>query len=485
MKILKRLIPVMLVAIMILAMASCDFNTPKNDPEKNKEHIIDAINSGEVMGDFMGSEGEIAPSVSVENLMDSKSIVDLIKTFALEGAVTIHTDNDVESGYFGIKDGVIALTSNNEEMYYFIEDDFKIVSVVDTYKGYEGYVSTELADMLESLAGIFGEEEKETEGAEDAEEGKNPFENIKLPEITAEDVTYDAENDRYILSEEYIGKVIDVLLDALINKIYEGSSIIEKNSYKAAIMAYVKEMNIVFYFRAKLEKMIGFGMTLSISDDLKKEMEVDELALELYVGKDAINANIDYKQDGSEMKVAANVVMDDKGMPKSLTFELDVLNNDYTNYICVDNEEHDYREVSAKQTLTVDLKADLTKREGEIVSFNYDQTISDYKIYTDNYWYEEESIDEELTAAYAGKTVANSIDLKVTGSNGGRNFTLNLVQENNDQIEGVADRNTADVVVSLDVKNFPQIPDAVENARQEALDEHDDYDFDYDFGFDY
>ena len=143
----------------------------------------------------------------------------------------------------------------------------------------------------------------------------------------------------------------------------------------------------------------------------------------------------------------------------------------------------------AKQTLSIDLKADITKREGEIASFAYNQTVSDFKIYVDDYYWldeEDDGIDNELTAQYAGKTIVDNIDLKVVGSKGGRDFTLNIVQENNDQIDGEADRNTVEVVVSLDVKNFPQITDAVESARQEALDEYEDeFDFDFDFGFDY
>ena len=391
MKILKRLIPVMLVAIMILAMASCDLLVPKkNDPEKNVEHIIEALNSGSAMNEIFASQNAADSTVTPEDMLSPESLIEFIKGIAIEGTVNTNFDGEAHSGYFGIKDGVIYAKEDKNEQYIFIEDDLKIVTVDKIYGDYYRSVNVELTQMFETLKDYLmsapsNKEESDIGGKDETE--NNILANIELPEITAEDVTYDEKNDRYVLSEEYVNEAIETVIDEILRESLPDTSIVDRNAQKAAIMEYVKEMNVEFYFRAKFEKMLGFGASMAASDDLKQELGVEELALELYVGKDAINANIEYKYDGSEMKAAASVVMDDKGMPKSLTFKLDVLNNDYADYICVDNEEHDYREASAKQTLTIDLKADLTKREGEIVSFNYDQTISDYKIYTDNYWY--------------------------------------------------------------------------------------------------
>ena len=485
---MKRLMSLALIVCMLFAFASCDFLFPeKNDPVKNKEHIIEALNSGSAMNEIFAPQNAADSTVTPEDMLSPESLIEFIKGIAIEGTVNTNFDGEAHSGYFGIKDGVIYAKQDKNEQYIFIEDDLKIVTVDKLYGDYYGSVNVALTQMFETLKDYLmsassNKEESDIGGKDETE--NNILANIELPEITAEDVTYDEENDRYVLSEEYVNEAIETVIDEILRESLPDTSIVDRKAQKAAIMEYVKEMNVEFYFRAKFEKMLGFGASMAVSDDLKQKLEVEELAFDFYFGIDAINAKLLFKNSETDLNLDAAVVMNDKGELDKISFNMNVV-SDYwePNYLGTNN----LHSVCGKETVTVSLNADLNKigKDGELLKFEYNKTIDDIAVYAEDYYpgdlYPEEYLNREMTEMYSDKTITERVDLDIVSSNGGRNFTLNFVQENNDQINCETEQSTVEVVVSLDVKSFPQIPDAVESARQEALDEYESNDNYYDY----
>ena len=485
---MKRLMSLALIVCMLFAFASCDFLFPeKNDPVKNKEHIIEALNSGSAMNEIFAPQNAADSTVTPEDMLSPESLIEFIKGIAIEGTVNTNFDGEAHSGYFGIKDGVIYAKEDKNEQYIFIEDDLKIVTVDKIYGDYCGSVNVELTQIFETLKDYLmsapsNKEESDIGGKDETE--NNILANIELPEITAEDVTYDEENDRYVLSEEYVNEAIETVIDEVLREALPDTSIVDRKAQKAAIMEYVKEMNVEFYFRAKFEKMLGFGASMAVSDDLKEELELDEFAIGFYFGKDAINANLSVKNSETDLNLDAAVVMNDKGEPDKISFNMNVV-SDYwePNYLGTNN----LHSVCGKETVTVSLNADLNKigKDGELLKFEYNQTIDDIAVYAEDYYpgdlYAEEYLNREMTEKYSDKKITSSATLTVTASNKGQDYLASLVLESNDELEGETSNGSATLTVSTDVKSFPEIPDAVESARQEALDEYESNDNYYDY----
>jgi hypothetical protein len=316
-------------------------------------------------------------------------------------------------------------------------------------------------------------EESDIGGKDETE--NNILANIELPEIAAEDVTYDEKNDRYVLSEEYVNEAIETVIDEILRESLPDTSIIDRNAQKAAIMEYVKEMNVEFYFRAKFEKMLGFGASLSISDDLKQKAELEELALDFYFGIDAINAKLIIKNSETDLNLDAAVVMNDKGEPDKISFNMNVV-SDYWDprHLGTSN----LYSVCGKETVTISLMADLRKLggDGELLSFRYNQTGDGIEIYAEDYFpgdlYAEEYLNREMTEKYSDKKITASATLTVTASNKGQDYLASLVLESNDELEGKTSNGSATLTLSTDAKSFPEIPNEVEEQRQDALKEY-------------
>lgn len=476
---MKRLIPIALVVCMLFALVSCDFLFPeKNDPEKNMEYIVEALNSGSAMDEIFVPQNTADSTVTPEEMLSPESLVEIIKGIAIEGTVNTNLGGETHSGYLGIKDGVIYAKEDENEQYIFIEDDLKIVTVDKIYGEYYGAVNVELTQTLETLKDYLmstpsDDKDSNVEGKVEAED--NILANIELPEITAEDVTYDEKNDRYVLSEEYVNEVIETVLDEILRESLPGTSIVDRNAQKAAIMEYVKEMNVEFYFRAEFEKMLGFGASLDISDDLKQEIELDELALDFYFGIDAINAHLIMKNSETALALDADVVMNEKGEPDRISFNMSMA-SEYCEPSYLGTT--DLYSVCGKESITISLMADLGKLggDGELLSFRYSQTVDGIKIFAEDYYpgdlYAEEYLDREMTERYADKKITSSATLTVTASNKGQDYLASLVVDKNDEIEGEKSNDSATLNVSTDVKSFPEIPEKVEKKRQSALDEY-------------
>ena len=476
---MKRLMSLALIVCMLFAFVSCDFLFPeKNDPVKNKEHIIEALNSGSAMNEIFASQNAADSTVTPEDMLSPESLIEFIKGIAIEGTVNTNFDGEAHSGYFGIKDGVIYAKEDKNEQYIFIEDDLKIVTVDKIYGDYYRSVNVELTQMFETLKDYLmsapsNKEESDIGGKDETE--NNILANIELPEITAEDVTYDEKNDRYVLSEKYVNEAIETVIDEILRESLPDTSIVDRNAQKAAIMEYVKEMNVEFYFRAKFEKMLGFGASMAASDDLKQELVVEELAFDFYFGIDAINAKLIIKNSETDLNLDAAVVMNDKGEPDKISFNMNVI-SDYWNpsYLGTRN----LYSVCGKETVTISLMADLRKLggDGELLSFRYNQTVDGIEIYAEDYFpgnlYAEEYLNREMTEKYSDKKITASATLTVTASNKGQDYLASLVLESNDELEGKTSSGSATLTLSTDAKSFPEIPDEVEEQRQDALKEY-------------
>lgn len=475
---MKRLIPIALIVCMLFALVSCDFLFPeKNDPEKNMAHIVEALNSESAIDEIFAPQNAADSTVTPEEMLSPESLVEIIKGIAIEGTVNTNLGGEAHSGYLGIKDGVIYVKEGENEQYIFIEDDLKIVTVDKIYGDYYGAVNVELTQTLETLKDYLmstpsDDKDSNVEGKVEAED--NILANIELPEITAEDVTYDEKNDRYVLSEEYVNEVIETVLDEILRESLPGTSIVDRNAQKAAMMEYVKELNVEFYFRAKFEKMLGFGASLAASDDLKQEAELEELAFDFYFGIDAINAHLIMKNSETALALDADVVMNENGEPDRISFNMSMASEYWEpSYLGTT----DLYSVCGKESVTISLMADLGKLggDGELLSFRYNQTVDGIKIFAENYWPgddEYEFINREMTKKYADKKITSSATLTVTASNKGQDYLASLIVDKNDEIEGEKSNDSATLNVSTDVKSFPEIPEKVEKEKQSALDEY-------------
>ncbi len=238
----KRILSILaLMLVLIMALTSCEgllgggtnppADDPKDDPQANIAELVDTINGAgsiEEILDEATKSAEDAELLTVEDILalldeisfeaDAKISGSLIGETALEGSAKIN--NRVM--YLDIP--------NNGDGYVFVEDDLTLVSV---HEG-EAVVETSLKDAFAQLSAGTTEDIDLKELIESQFGGELPDQvyDYQLPEITADDIEH--KDGRYLLKRDYLNRIVDSVIDAIVDYSNEQGEEIPADEIKEA-----------------------------------------------------------------------------------------------------------------------------------------------------------------------------------------------------------------------------------------------------------
>ncbi|MBE6583943.1 MAG: hypothetical protein E7649_03020 [Ruminococcaceae bacterium] len=487
----KILLAFILMLSLVLCFVACDTSSKgkdkdkdgdkdtKDDPKKNINCIVELVNKGLNLEDITTGESEIDFGAIVDELRKQLTQTEAEINFSATA------DKVTVNGYAGIKDSVVFVEAPETNLYLFIEDDFKLVGVSESDGEYYGNVETALYDLVETLLSADSDEVNEQVGS--ATDIITRVFSLSLPEMSKDDISH--EDGRYYISEDYIEKTVNELTDDVLDEFDEFFADIdneEVEEFKATVMEFVEKLGLKLWFHAENEKVTGFG----ISVDANKEF-LDE------VGMDSLNATIDINDGKLEVKadcrgedaviaidMVCEVKNDKDGNPQKITMSVDATlpfnqyeyeeNDEYNDY------EYDYYgeevEIVGKAKLEMDLTLDASKINagGEVLTFDMAMAVEDVKAYVWN----EDTFESEYSQEYTDK-YANYIDIDISANVSSENKGDKIVAELEVGLSGASygdnENISVEVELSKGAKNMPEIPKAVYDARQEALDEYEEY----------
>ena len=457
----------------------------KDDPEANIEFIVNTINEGKTLGSFAEAQEEV----------NTDEIVAEIKAqlAALTGEVAFEAKSDGEkvSGYGAMKDKVIYLAPDDmdEQTYVFIEDDFNLVAVSGSeQEGYYGKVSDQLKELFEMLENGDLEEDIEGDLNEDQLEFIESLMEITLPKASIEDVIY--EDGKYYLSEGYIERTISELAEKILNSyldIYPGD--FDKDIYdefQDAIEDTFDVLDIKLWCYVVCEEFTGMGISVDGADDLD---DIDESFEDIEEFHLSIDMNAGISTFDLECKSEKPYELVDINVTVAQTFnEEDKLEKcKVTCSAVVPFEEYDYEDgdyyydydtksiyIYGLTNINFELDMDLNNFEGNgnVLTVKFDSNVSNIEAYESTYYDSEKHYSSEYTSIYSRYENEADFSLNITAEDDGQGLTVDLSVKTKDEFNDDSARFTLEAEISKTAENMPSIPEAVKEARDEALEEY-------------
>lgn len=447
----KVIISLLLILSLIMTFASCDMLGKKDNPEKNVDRLVSALNEGTNFEEIKTN----AEAIDVNELLDQ------LKTAALEVNLSGTVEGETGNAYLGLKDKVLYISSagegeDSEESYVFIEDDWTLVSVSEWNGEYYGSVETGLKDIIESLGAI--EDEETTTAPKDDEMASDAMSMIgglldaimkaELPEASAEDVEY--KDGKYYLDNDYIKSVLDKYIDVVFEELGEmGMPQSELLDYKAAIKGYLDYITVEMYYYIDREEITGIGMSVTVDKTFASEkIGYSDIAVSFEICKNRVALDL-LIANGDDVLADINAAIDftinknDKLETIKLDVNAKVTTTDY------EWDEESFEPVETVNTVNLEVKldanlVDLEKGNGEFLTF------------TLNYSDGENVADVSVKADSSDKGDKLSCEISVTAQEDGetQTSTLNL---------------TANMKAA---PNMPTVPQGAIDARDDAIEDY-------------
>lgn len=474
----KIIISLLLIASLLLTFISCDVTDvieeeTTDNPELNAEAVVDAINVDKTLGEVFSSSTAGAADI------DFAKVLEEFKTLELEGNVSVMVDGQAADFYAGLKDSTAFFDMNGG--YIFIEDDLKLVIVSLIEGEYVAEVDDGFSEFLPLLGGSEGETDIPSVGGS-GEDMMSAFADIKLPTISKDDIVIDG--DKYILGDGYVAKVTELIVDAYCNNgALEGGTQAEKDAMKAELCEYVEAMNIALWFYVEEEEIVGMGMDIAPAQDVAEELlGVEKLAFTFDMKKRNITIDCEAVVDGETYKFDFGVLIVTDANGENIN------SVDITADVTMPYSEEAYgddgsiSEIRSTVNASARLVVDFAKMAngGKALSLKVNCTSSDYKVYDFNYGSYEYVYNAEKTDARANDR--GSIQFELGVENVSENeMLIDAIGTVKDVVNGEETVSEYSVSANLfnSANNFPEIPEEVERARQEALDGYGDFEFDF------
>ena len=436
----KIFVSLLLVLSMILSLAACDVFDEKDDPEKNVDSLVSALNSGEGFNEIENKAQEI----DVDELLAD------LKKAVFEFDITADIDGESQSAYGAFKDMVFYNKgTTGDESYTFILDDLTVVEVSSLWGlGYYGTANTTYKDVLSYI--------KSAADSEDAIDDANlpaaasvvgeileVVKNADIPDASEADIEY--KDGRYYLSCDYIKKVINSYVDLIFNDFGDdfGMSASEVLDAKAVVKGYLDYISAEVYFYVDRENVVGAGASIKLDETFAAEK----------LGYSDISLSFDTRLDNFAfaMRIAnADAVLVDASVSLEAT-----VNGDKTEKVDLDVnaklsipsysfDEDTYEMVQTVQeiALAIDMDADfvtMAKGKGEFITFD---------------------------ASFSSGGQSASVSGKASSSNGGDKISASF--------SATIDGETMSITANMQngsASRMPEIPQEVINAKNEALEE--------------
>ena len=446
-----------------------DESTKTETPsDASKQAIIDMFAK---CGDIESLFDDIMEAV--EDEIDLDEVYNEIVKYNGEVSVDMNAifegESTSASGYLGYKNGDVAVKlaatsadfNTNATSYGFFTEDllFVLVTVDD-----QGYIESEVMDFAEYL-----DVDDFIDGFEEAMDGSAAalIYDFKLPALSMSDIKFS--DGKYVISKDYWKKTVEYTLDLYIDALKDSGAEIdgeEFNEIKDMAKTAIEEVDFEIFFRMSGADFVGFGVNAHMdANDLAK---IDgENADEEFKSMDV---EFDIKSNGKILEyVKFNMDVNHGEGHQQIDFRLDAINDgdtlagfDITAYAHIESsfysgsydenddyvgsyEVHEVTEVNANATL------DLTKVDmaGQDV-FKFDMSV----VTKEN---NDVDVDVDMNAKITAK------------GNDKFEFSFNYVDAQYDDDNMSA---TGTIKFSENPVNFPEIPDDVIEAKNEALDDY-------------
>ncbi len=452
---------------------------PSNRVEQNagtsdgKQVIIDAFNSSVDVDSLMEN---IQTEINLEDVY--AEILKINGEGTLDLTFTGYGETSALDTYIGYKNGQVAVDlsgtidgeTGSATAYGFFTEDLKYVMVVvDEY----GINETEVIDFgayldFEDVMGAL--EDEESIVIWDA------LEDFKLPELKADDISYD--DGKYVISKAYWKSVVTYTVDAMVDMAKNEGAEVDDEEFKEikdTVNDVLDEVDLDIFFRVEGDKIVGFGMDVSVTAD---DLESLEEKYDLDINEEFVSANVsfDVKAKGDYIEyvdLEAKVVADAEtgvGMDMDVRFdsifdgdkiagfkmtEKAVVTSAYS-LVGTDNNGNviEGKTVVEKATVEAEIVLDLTKADkagSDVLKLEMDvETQSDGEI-------------DAQIAVSASVTARgnNKFDFAFSYGDG-------VSAENNISASG-------SFAYSENATNFPSIPAYVIDAKDEALENYEIY----------
>ena len=522
----KILLSIILILALVLSLAACDLEGKEKDKDKDDEKVVydeatkeninavvDSINQGLDLEALLNAGNNV--NVNGEQI-DFEALVAQVKQVAAQMVLSLTAMDSEVKLYYGVKDGSFCLITETPdgrtEAWSFLEDDMKIVTVTDM--GENEYYGEVVGDLSEYLGMM---DSSVSDGDLFNEEIMDIIENITFPEITKKDVSY--KDGKYYVSDNYLVKIFEVAFDAYIEAYLEYSFDVEGEYYddyndyeeeyqqyleeiKSMAKAYIKGVGLELYFYMENEIVTGFGIAAKPGRAKALELFGYENVEFLF---DVNGANMEFKVImGSEDDLlmdcyaSSKVELDADGNFKSYTFETDCA-LPYSEYsYLTDGEEAmitGVQKISARFAFDAE---NLVSGTGEWMNLECSYEVSDVavSIWDEdeyNYVFNEEYTDIradlipsfDFSIAYFGSSVKAHISAEGDGESAEIDAVIDSALNGNDlssnatiTVSAEGETVTVEAVLVGDMASapdFPEIPEAVQSAREEAIEEYDYY----------
>ena len=337
----KRIVSILaLMLALIMALTSCsgllgggptdkpiDPDAPADDSAANTAALVKTINGAGTLEELLDKATE---SVEDAELPAVEDIIEMLGKISFEADATISGtmvgETPIEAGV-KINDRVVYFNvPNSGDGYIFLEDDLTLVAVQNG----QGHVTTELKDAFDQLdSGIT--EEVDLKALLEEQFGTqlvDMFYDYQLPEITADDIEH--KDGRYLLKRDYLNRIVDSVVDAILEYSKEQGSTPTDDEVKEAkdqVKEIIAGFNPTIGFLMEEEEITGVYLKVDADEKALEEYlgKVDELFLEAELGKDGsfakfafvteyinykgdLDLDLTYDEDGVLTKVDADLV---------------------------------------------------------------------------------------------------------------------------------------------------------------------------------
>lgn len=520
----KIILSIILILALVLSLAACDLGGKEKDENdddaakyddsinENINYLVNSINQGLDLEALLNAGNDVTVN---DEQIDIEALVSQARGVAAQMILSLSAKDSEAKLYMGTVDGaycaIFESPDDKEGSWMFLEDDMKIVTVNQDEYGCYGEVVGDLSEYFSMM------DSSVTESNPYVEEIMTMLEGITFPEITKKDVSF--KDGKYYVSDNYLVKIFEVAFDAYLEAYLEYSFDMEGEYYddyndyeeeyqqyfeeiKSMAKAYIKGVGLELYFYMENETVTGLGIAAKPGRAKALELFGYETVEFLF---DVNGANMEIKAVmGSEDELlmdcyaSSNVEFDVDGNFKSYTFVTDCA-LPYSDYsYLTDGEE---AMISGVQKLhagfTVDAE-NLVNGSGEWMNIECSYEVTDVSV---SIWDEDEYnyvFNQEYTnvraklvpvinfsIAYAANTIKAHVDVKEDGETvvvdltGDATFSGNILTGDMTLvINAVGQEVTVDVEMAGDLAtahDFPEIPEAVQTAREEAISEYDYY----------
>lgn len=498
----KLLLSIVLVLCILISMTSCDAvldMIPEDIKDAISEVLPGVLEEPDVPEDNIKAiVNKINSNVSIASLMNEQEILDTqnisedikeeLGKICGDVNLTLNTGSDVMRVYAAIKDNVLFLSYDGQDVYIFIEDDMLLTEVSGSAsEGYTGSVTDEIKNALESAEN--GESGAITESDEQALEFIESLSNVTLPYASENDIIY--RDEKYYLSSEYLENTTTVLAREILARYYEiypeSTPDDIYDNLEENISNTIRKLNIDIWFNAKCEEITGFGYSFyGEGDDLTELSEdLDEIEkIRFFYDANGGLLNMELYCEGEEeyetlsIKLTNDTTYDENGEIATSKIDFD-MRVPYSNGEYLDSYD-EYISLRGEYNVTFDLEYDSSKRQqgGNVLTVRFNNVVSGIKAYrTDYYSYDQEEIfSSELTEMYASRTDEERFEFTIDSENGGDRMVAMMSYN---QTNSITYNSTttysmrADITTSAD--RLSSIPQAVQAARDEALEEYYEY----------